>query len=76
MDYRTNVDQVKEFVDHLKNVSEESVATEKAFDKVTQNRKDQTPSPDKGMPQKDKPKIKPLTNEPQKINLKIKKKIM
>jgi len=68
-------DQVKEFVKtNLKNVSEESVATEKAFDKVTQNRKDQTPSPDKGMPQKDKPKIKPLTNEPQKNKSKNKEK--
>lgn len=60
-------EQVKEFVKtNLKNVSEDSVATEKAFDKVTQNRKDQIPSPDKGLPQKDKPKIKPLTNEPKK----------
>lgn len=37
---------------------------EKARDKSWRNALDQTKDPDKGMPEKDKPKIKPLTNVP------------
>lgn len=57
-------EQVKEFVKvNLKNGDKYPTAVEKAYDKSYRNRKDQTPSPDKGLPQKDKPAIKPLTNE-------------
>ena len=38
-----------------------------AYDKSKKNgdlKNDQTPAPDKGLPQKDKPKTLPLTNEP------------
>jgi len=57
-----NWEQVKEFVKvNLKNAD---TYVQKASDKVVKNLKDQIPSPDKGLPQKDKPKILPLTNEP------------
>src|ERR1035437_10199751 len=62
--YVTNqtLDQVIEFLKiNLKNTD---TAVDKAMGKVVKNREDQSPSPDKGMPQKDKPKILPLTNEP------------
>lgn len=58
-------DQVKEFVkQNLKNCK---TNTEKAWDKVGKNREDQTATNDKGMPQKDKPKILPLTDEEPKV---------
>lgn len=57
-----NWDQVKEFV--KVNLKDSVTNTKKAFDKVDKNRKDQISSPDKGLPQKDKPKTLPLTNEP------------
>jgi hypothetical protein len=56
-----NWKQVKEFVKN--NLSGTTTTTEKAYDKSYRNREDQTPAPDKGLPQKDKPTIKPLTNE-------------
>ena len=65
--YVTNqtIDQVNEFLKvNLKNVT---TSTQKAYDKSKHNadlKNDQTPTPDKGMPQKDKPKTLPLTNEP------------
>ena len=50
-------DQVKDFVKtNLTNLNAVPTKVEKAFDKSYRNRKDQTDSPDKGMPQKDKPK--------------------
>ena len=55
-------DQVKEFV--KVNLKDAETAVGKAANKVVKNREDQTKSPDKGLPQKDKPKILPLTNEP------------
>jgi hypothetical protein len=61
--YVTNqtLDQVVEFLKiNLKNTD---TAVDKAMGKVAKNREDQSPPPDKGMPQKDKPKILPLTNE-------------
>jgi hypothetical protein len=61
--YVTNqtLDQVNAFLKvNLKNAT---TATEKAYGKAAESRKDQTPSPDKGLPQKDKPKTMPLTNE-------------
>ena len=61
--YVTNqtLDQVIEFLKiNLKNAD---TAVDKAMGKVVKNREDQSPPPDKGMPQKDKPKILPLTNE-------------
>ncbi len=58
-------EQVKEFV--KANLKSSEPATEKALDKVHHNQKmDDTTVPDKGLPQKDKPTIKPLTNEPPK----------
>ena len=62
--YVTNqtLDQVIEFLKiNLKNAD---TAVDKAMGKVVKNREDQSPPPDKGMPQKDKPKILPLTNDP------------
>ncbi len=65
--YVTNqtIEQVIEFLKiNLKNAA---TATQKAYDKSKQNadlKNDQTTAPDKGMPQKDKPKTLPLTNEP------------
>lgn len=62
-----NWEQVKEFV--KVNVKGEALAptsVEKAYDKSYRNREDQTPAPDKGLNQKDKPKTLPLTNEPPK----------
>jgi hypothetical protein len=65
--YVTNqtIDQVNEFLKvNLKNVT---TSTQKAYDKSKHNadlKNDETPKPDKGMPQKDKPKTLPLTNEP------------
>ena len=59
--------QVKDFVKTNMaeaNLSKNPTAVEKAYDKSYRNREDQTPTNDKGMPQKDKPKILPLTNEP------------
>ena len=67
--YVTNqtIEQVIEFLKiNLKNAT---TATQKAYDKSKQNadlKNDKTSAPDKGMPQKDKPKILPLTNEPPK----------
>lgn len=55
-------DQVKEFV--KVNLKKTTTYVEKAYDKSYRNRKDQVPAPDKGMPQDDKPKHLPLTNEP------------
>jgi hypothetical protein len=58
-------DQVKDFVKvNLTNLTKQPTAVEKAYDKSYRNREDQTPSPDKGLPQKDKPKTLPLTSEP------------
>jgi hypothetical protein len=55
-------EQVKSFVkDNLKN---SETAVDKSLGKTVENRKDKIPAPDKGLPQKDKPKILPLTNEP------------
>ena len=60
-----NWEQVKEFVKvNLKELNKQPTAVDKAYDKSYRNRKDETQSPDKGLPQKDKPKILPLTNEP------------
>lgn len=57
-------EQVKEFVKlNLKDLNKQPSAVEKAYDKSYRNREDQVTSPDKGLPQKDKPKIKPLTSE-------------
>lgn len=68
-------EQVKEFVKtNLKDLKKQPTAVEKAYDKAYRNREDQTPSPDKGLPQKDKPKLRPLTNEPQKDSGKNKEK--
>ena len=68
-------EQVKEFVKtNLKSLNKQPTAVEKAYDKSYRNREDQSPSPDKGLSQKDKPKIKPLTNEPQKNTTKNKDK--
>lgn len=56
-------DQVKQFIKN--NLKGSKTGTEKAWDKVVYNRsEDRTPSPDKGMPQKDKPKTLPLTSTP------------
>ena len=57
-----NWDQVKEFV--KVNLKDAATCVTKAADKVVKNQEDQVKSPDKGMPQKDKPKTLPLTNEP------------
>jgi hypothetical protein len=60
-------EQVKDFVKvNLTNLTKQPTAVEKAYDKSYRNRECQTPPPDKGMPQKDKPKILPLTDEPAK----------
>jgi hypothetical protein len=68
-------EQVKEFVKtNLKDLAKQPTYTEKAYDKSYRSREDQTPSPDKGLPQKDKPSLKPLTNEPQKDTSKNKEK--
>ena len=56
-------DQVKDFV--KANLKELGTTVEKAYDKSVQNRKDQTPTSDKGLPQKDKPKTI-STDEPPK----------
>ncbi len=67
--------QVKDFVKaNLKDLNKQPTAVEKAYDKSYRNREDQTPAPDKGLPQKDKPSLKPLTNEPQKNSEKNKEK--
>jgi len=58
-------EQVKQFVKtNLKNLDKQPTAVDKAYDKSYRNREDQTPSPDKGLPQKDKPKTLPATSEP------------
>ena len=57
-------DQVKQFV--KVNLKDATSTTEKAYGKSVKGREDNTPSSDKGMPQKDKPKTLPLTNEPPK----------
>lgn len=58
-------EQVKEFVKlNLKELNKQPTNTEKSFDRSYRNREDQTPAPDKGLPQKDKPTLKPLTTEP------------
>lgn len=54
-------DQVKAFV--KQNLKSAETAVDKAAAKVVKNREDQTPTNDKGLSQKDKPKILPLTNE-------------
>jgi len=59
-----NWDQVKEFV--KVNLKDSTTAVTKAADKVVKNREDKSDSADKGLPQKDKPKTLPLTNEPPK----------
>jgi hypothetical protein len=65
--YVTNqtLEQVIEFLKiNLKNAT---TATEKAWNKSKENedmKNDETTAPDKGLNQKDKPAIKPLTNEP------------
>lgn len=59
--------QVKDFVqNNLDNITKSPTGIEKAYDKSYRNRKDQSDSPDKGIPQKDKFKTLPLTNEPPK----------
>jgi len=55
-------EQTKEFV--KTNLNQSTTSVEKAYDKSYRNRKDETPSPDKNLPQKDKPKTLPLTDEP------------
>ena len=55
-------DQVKEFV--KVNLKRTTTYVEKAYDKSYRNRKDEIPAPDKGLPQGDKPKTLPLTDEP------------
>ena len=59
-----NWEQVKQFV--KENLKSSKTAVDKAMGKVVKNREDQSPAPDKGLPQKDKPKILPLTDEPPK----------
>ena len=58
---------LKQVVEFLKiNLKNAMTHTQKAYDKSKANgdmRNDKTPAPDKGMPQKDKPKTLPLTNE-------------
>lgn len=62
-----NWEQVKDFVKvNLNNLTKQPTSVEKAYDKSYRNRKDETPAPDKGLPQKDKPKLRPLTTEPPK----------
>lgn len=57
--------QVKDFVKkNLADATKNPTYVDKAYDKSYRNSKDQSSTPDKGMPQSDKPKIKPLTNEP------------
>jgi len=64
-----NWEQVKEFVKtNLKELNKQPSSVEKAYDKSYRNREDQTPTPDKGLPQKDKPKTLPLTTEPPKTS--------
>ena len=62
--YVTNqtLDQVIAFLKI--NLENTDTTVDKAMGKVVKNREDQSPLPDKGMPQKDKPKILPLTNDP------------
>jgi hypothetical protein len=49
--------QVKDLVkEKLENLTTNPTSVEKAYDKSYRNRKDETPGPDKGLPQKDKPK--------------------
>lgn len=57
--------QVKDFV--KANLKPTTTAVEKAYDKSYRNREDQTKA-DKDLPQKDKPKTLPLTNEPVKTS--------
>jgi len=57
-------EQVKEFV--KANLKSSEPATDKALDKVNKNREAVPQKVDKGLPQKDKPKTLPLTNEPPK----------
>lgn len=56
-----NWKQTKDFV--KVNLNNTVSVVQKAYDKVYRSREDQTSTPDKGLPQKDKPAIKPLTNE-------------
>jgi hypothetical protein len=58
-------EQVKEFV--KANLKSSEPATDKALDKVHKNQKAVDQKVDKGLPQKDKPELKPLTNEPPKM---------
>lgn len=57
-------DQVKKFLrDNLKGLD---TAKDVAYEKVAKSREDATAKAGSGLPQKDKPKILPLTNEPPK----------
>lgn len=59
------LEQVKEFI--KVNMKNAVTNTQKAYDKSKDNvtgKNDKQPAPDKGLPQKDKPKTLPLTNEP------------
>lgn len=64
--YVTNQD-LEQVIEFLKvNLKNAMTHTQLAYDKSKANgdmRNDKTPSPDKGLPQKDKPKTLPLTNE-------------
>jgi hypothetical protein len=64
--YVTN-QTIEQVVNFLKtNLKNATTRTQKAYDKSKKNgdmKNDETPAPDKGMPQKDKPKTLPLTNE-------------
>jgi hypothetical protein len=58
-------EQVKQFV--KVNLKDSKTKVDVAYDKSKKNvTADETSAPDKGMPQKDKPNILPLTNEPPK----------
>lgn len=48
---------------NLKDLNKHPTKVEKAYDKSYRNQEDQIPAPDKGLPQKDKPKTLPLTTE-------------
>lgn len=56
--------QVVEFVKDNIGSKDHHTAVEKARDKSWRNQEDQVKGPDKGLPQKDKPKLRPLTTEP------------
>lgn len=56
--------QVIEFVKDNIGSKPHYTSVEKARDKVWRNQEDQVKGPDKGLPQKDKPKLKPSTDDP------------